>query len=430
MSDLNDLSKPVTTDTEPNVLDTLRGHIVRAATWSWSITANKVAGLMSGVTAAVTGGRSLRLYRRNDANTADEEVISLPGISVGGNAATASAAQSGSALETALSAKAPLSSPNLTGTPTAPTAAAGTNNTLIANTAFVATAVANVVASSPAALDTLNELAAALGNDANFASTVNTALGNRVSKVSSNRPGVTKLYRNDSDDGYNVQTAWSVDRTGYWSLRGYNGDAYHAPVYVSYAGYADSAGSAPASDVYTWAKQSTKPSYSYTEIAGRPTALSSFTNDSGYQTSSGSVNYAATAGSAGSAGSATTAGTATALSTASGSAPSYSARAWVNFNGTGVVAIRSSGNVSSITDNGVGNYIVNFATAMPHANYCVNTDAPVYLVSNASSVFARISNNTATVGNASNLSTTQVGVSWCDANNFFDPAFYFVSIMG
>ena len=60
--------------------------------------------------------------------------------------------------------------------------------------------------------------------------------------------------------------------------------------------------------------------------------------------------------------------TATALTTASGSAPSYSARAWVNFNGTGTVVIRASGNVSSITDNGVGDYTVNFSTAMADAN--------------------------------------------------------------
>ena len=58
-----------------------------------------------------------------------------------------------------------------------------------------------------------------------------------------------------------------------------------------------------------------------------------------------------------------------ALSTASGSAPSYSARAWVNFNGTGTVAIRGNGNVSSITDNGTGDYTVNFTTAMVDANY-------------------------------------------------------------
>jgi len=47
----------------------------------------------------------------------------------------------------------------------------------------------------------------------------------------------------------------------------------------------------------------------------------------------------------------------------------YTAKAWVNFNGTGTVAIRASGNVSSITDNGTGDYTVNFTTAMPDANY-------------------------------------------------------------
>lgn len=57
---------------------------------------------------------------------------------------------------------------------------------------------------------------------------------------------------------------------------------------------------------------------------------------------------------------------------ASGDAPIYACRAWVNFNGTGTVAIRSSGNVSSITDNGTGSYRVNFTTAMPDANYAVS----------------------------------------------------------
>ena len=54
---------------------------------------------------------------------------------------------------------------------------------------------------------------------------------------------------------------------------------------------------------------------------------------------------------------------------ASGSAPVYACRAWVNFNGTGTVAIRASGNVSSITDNGTGDYTVNFTTAMSDVNY-------------------------------------------------------------
>lgn len=57
------------------------------------------------------------------------------------------------------------------------------------------------------------------------------------------------------------------------------------------------------------------------------------------------------------------------FATVSGTAPIYPCRAWVNFNGTGTVAIRASGNVTSITDNGTGDYTVNFTTALPDANY-------------------------------------------------------------
>lgn len=59
------------------------------------------------------------------------------------------------------------------------------------------------------------------------------------------------------------------------------------------------------------------------------------------------------------------------FATVTGTAPLYAARAWVNFNGTGTVAIRASGNVSSITDNGTGDYTVSFTIAMPDASYCV-----------------------------------------------------------
>jgi hypothetical protein len=59
------------------------------------------------------------------------------------------------------------------------------------------------------------------------------------------------------------------------------------------------------------------------------------------------------------------------LATISGTAPLYMCRAWVNFNGVGTVAIRASGNVSSITDGGVGRYTINFTTAMADANYAV-----------------------------------------------------------
>lgn len=83
--------------------------------------------------------------------------------------------------------KADIASPEFTGTPKAPTATAGTNTTQIATTEFVTAAVAAAISalvdSSPAALDTLKELATALGNDANFSTTVTNALANKAAKT-------------------------------------------------------------------------------------------------------------------------------------------------------------------------------------------------------------------------------------------------------
>ena len=79
--------------------------------------------------------------------------------------------------------RAPLASPALTGTPTAPTASAGTNTTQLATTAFVKAAIEALIASAPGALDTLNELAAALGNDANFAATMTAALAGKQASL-------------------------------------------------------------------------------------------------------------------------------------------------------------------------------------------------------------------------------------------------------
>lgn len=107
-----------------------------------------------------------------------------------------------------------------------------------------------------------------------------------------------------------------------------------------------------------------------------------------------------------------------ALSTASGSAPSYSARAWVNFNGTGTVAIRASGNVSSITDNGVGLYTVNFTTAMPDANYAV-------------AVAGGILSSTAAYGSWDTPTTTSVRVGNQGIFNAYAPidgSFYGVAV--
>jgi hypothetical protein len=90
-----------------------------------------------------------------------------------------------------LSTYAPLSSPALSGVPTAPTATAATNTTQIATTAFVRTEISNLVDSAPGALDTLNELAAAINDDANFATTITTALSGKEPTITS---GTTSQY--------------------------------------------------------------------------------------------------------------------------------------------------------------------------------------------------------------------------------------------
>ena len=77
------------------------------------------------------------------------------------------------------------------------------------------------------------------------------------------------------------------------------------------------------------------------------------------------------------------------FATVSGTAPIYPCRAWVNFNGTGTVAIRASGNVTSITDNGTGSYSVNFTNAMPDANY-----AAVIAIEESGIICTTSSNNT------------------------------------
>jgi hypothetical protein len=115
--------------------------------------------------------------------TTQAALISANTTAIAGKAATSHthAESDVTNLTSDLALKAPLASPALTGTPTTPTATSGTNTTQIASTAFVKTAVDNVIASAPGALDTLNELAAALGNDASFATTVTNSLATKAS---------------------------------------------------------------------------------------------------------------------------------------------------------------------------------------------------------------------------------------------------------
>jgi hypothetical protein len=99
-----------------------------------------------------------------------------------------------SGIQGQLDDKAPLDSPALTGTPTAPTAAAGTNSTQVATTAYTDAAVAALVDGAPELLDTLNELAAAIGDDENFAANLATSVGERVAKAGDTMTGALVLH--------------------------------------------------------------------------------------------------------------------------------------------------------------------------------------------------------------------------------------------
>ena len=104
----------------------------------------------------------------------------------------------------------------------------------------------------------------------------------------------------------------------------------------------------------------------------------------------------------------------------------YTAKAWVNFNGTGTVAVRASGNVSSITDNGTGDYTVNFTVAMADANY-----SPAFstkyrdTAGSIGAVWGEISDKV-TISSA--MTTSSLRVSATSAGAFYDIPVFCVSI--
>ncbi|EFG3369438.1 tail fiber protein [Escherichia coli] len=121
-------------------------------------------------------------YTAQDATTAQKGLVQLSSATNSTSETLAATSKAVKAVMDETNKKAPLNSPALTGTPTTPTARQGTNNTQIASTAFVMAAIAALVDSSPDALNTLNELAAALGNDPNFATTMTNALAGKQPK--------------------------------------------------------------------------------------------------------------------------------------------------------------------------------------------------------------------------------------------------------
>ncbi|HFO8839805.1 TPA: phage tail protein [Escherichia coli] len=121
-------------------------------------------------------------YTAQDASTTRKGLVQLSSATNSTSETLAATSKAVKAVMDETNKKAPLNSPALTGTPTTPTAQQGTNNTQIASTAFVMAAIAALVDSSPDALNTLNELAAALGNDPNFATTMTNALAGKQPK--------------------------------------------------------------------------------------------------------------------------------------------------------------------------------------------------------------------------------------------------------
>ncbi|HDS0602511.1 TPA: prophage tail fiber N-terminal domain-containing protein [Escherichia coli] len=121
-------------------------------------------------------------YTAQDATTARKGIVQLSSATNSPSETLAATPKAVKAVMDETNKKAPLNSPVLTGTPTTPTAPKGTNNTQIASTAYVMAAIAALVNSSPDALNTLNELAAALGNDPNFATTMTNALAGKQPK--------------------------------------------------------------------------------------------------------------------------------------------------------------------------------------------------------------------------------------------------------
>ncbi|ENN6746618.1 phage tail protein [Escherichia coli] len=121
-------------------------------------------------------------YTAQNATTTQKGIVQLSSATNSTSETLAATSKSVKAVMDETNKKAPLNSPALTGTPTTPTAPQGTNSTQIASTAFVMAAIAALVESSPDALNTLNELAAALGNDPNFATTMTNALAGKQPK--------------------------------------------------------------------------------------------------------------------------------------------------------------------------------------------------------------------------------------------------------
>lgn len=239
------------------------------------------------------------------------------------------------AIAAAIASKPDADSPTLTGTPLAPTATVATNNTQIATTAYV-----------------VNRIAQDIAGKANIASP--TFTGTPAAPTAAGGTNTTQIATTAF-----VTDAISTERTATATLtnKTISGASNTLTVRLDQS---DTTGTLPVNKGGTGAITHTANNVLVGNGTSAITSIAPGT--SGNALVSNGTTWSS--------------GSPAKLSTASGSAPSYSARAWVNFDGTNAfspnpstTAIRASGNVSSITDNGVGDYTVNFTTAMSDANY-------------------------------------------------------------
>jgi hypothetical protein len=347
-----------------------------------------------------------------------------------------------SAIQTQLNTKAPLASPTFTGTPTAPTQTAGNNSTQLATTAFVTTAnnlKANLASPTftgtvnATTVDTTNlEVTNIKAKDGTASATIANSTG--VLTVASSVltttdinggtiTGITDLAVADGGTGASTAAA-ALTNLGLTATAAELNKLDGATATTAQLNFVTGVTSAIQTQLNTKANL-VSPTFIGIPIA--PTAVGGSNTTqiatTAFVTTANNLkaNLATptftgtptaptqTAGN-NSTRLATTAYTRTAIPdvlNASGSAPIYACRAWVNFDGTGTVSIRGSGNVSSITDNGTGNYTVNFATAMQDANFCatlaytneVNVQHTLGFISSMGSGFVSFEHYSATHSN-------------------------------
>jgi hypothetical protein len=253
--------------------------------------------------------------------------------------------------------------------------------------------IAALVASSPAALDTLNELAAALGNDPNFATTITNVL---ATKAPLSSPVFTDTPRAPTAPaGTNTTQLATTEFVMEANNLSVKKDEFILGTVAPYCTDANVIATTQWSHVGdTWTGSpfpgtaGSNQGYLFTQVwdASGKYRLQTFYNLNGNLVSAVRrmdngvwSNW---------------------VFNWTYNTPMYACRAWVNFNGTGTPAIRASGNVSSVTKNGTGDYTINFTTAMPDVNYA------------ATSMFSREStgNETSITARAANLLTSSIRV--------------------